>query len=108
MVDGGGSPVIYIEGNTQVKQVLFADLVVFIDDGLWRGSFLHGLYGDGGPVFIATADIDHIGITGTKKTHVCIRRKICPCQVADMFKAIGIGEGRSDQVSFWRHAHFIN
>ena len=52
--------VIDVKGNTQVGHVVFQQLMVFIYNGPGVVFFLHGLYGDGGAMFVAAAYEYHI------------------------------------------------
>src|SRR3569833_4014169 len=101
MMNGFTGTVINIKGDPHICKVLFDQRMVFIDDGPGCGAFLHGLKGDGSPVFITAAYKRYIPLLRSQISDIYIRRQVGPSQVTDMFQAVGIRQCCRDQVSFW-------
>lgn len=72
-MQGAARAVINIEGNSKLLKSIMDLVVVFIYDFLWAYSFLFGAKGDGGSVFIATTNKEHIGTFEAQKSgeNVC-------------------------------------
>jgi hypothetical protein len=58
-------------------------------------------------MFVAAADKHHISFLRPKVTGIDIGRYISARQVADVLEAVGIGEGRCNQIAFGT-GHFRN
>ena len=80
--------------------------MIFIDDGLRCCVFLHRLDGDGSSMFITSAYKHHIAFLRAQVTYINICRQVGARQVTNMLQAIGIGKGRSNQISFRIESYF--
>ena len=86
----------------EVPHVIEADL---LDQGLRRDAQLFGLEHDGGAMGIVGADVDAVMTALILKTHPDIGLDVFE-QVAQMNRAIGIGQGAGDQdvAAGWVHS----
>ena len=66
---------------------------------LWSNAFFFGTDGDGHSVFIRTSDKDHIFFFQTQVAYVDVSRDIDSCQMADVYRSVGIRQSRSDGCS---------
>ena len=92
--------VIDVELNGQVGKILPHRLMIFVNDGLSRGSFLAGLDGDGRSVLIAAADKHDIPTLRAQVTGINIGRDISACQVTYVLESVGIRQGSRNEISF--------
>ena len=92
VVQGCAGAVVYIKRNTQVIKILFDDGVVLIYNSLRRSALLHRLYRYGRAMLIAAAHKHYIALLRAQVAHINIRRQVSPRQVANVLKAIGIGQ----------------
>src|SRR5690606_7362365 len=88
----GGSGV-HVERNSHALKTVPDTGMVTVYDLLGANTLLHGPYGDGHAMLIASADELYIFLSRPLVTYVNIRRKITACEVSDMYRTIGIRKG---------------
>ncbi len=89
-----------VERDAELLERFLVELVVAVNDHLGGDALLAGLEGDGYAVFVGAAYVDHILPFQPQVAGVDVGRDVYAGQMADMDGAVGIGQGRSDQVSF--------
>ena len=80
--------------DAQFLERLLDNLVVTVDDILWRTAFLLGLDGNRHSVLVGTTDKQHFLATHSQIANVCVGRDIDAGKVTDVDRAIGVGQGR--------------
>ena len=98
-------PRIDIERHSQPLERLFDQVMVTIHDLLRGHPLLAGLYGDGHAVLVRSADRNHVAALQPQVTRVNIRRYINSRQMADMHRAVCIGESRCNEVTLELFCH---
>ena len=94
-----------VERHAEPSERLFDQLVVAVDDLLGRDPLLAGLDGDGHAVLVRSADRNHVAAPQPQIARVDVRRYVDARQMADMHGTVGIGQRRSDEITFVRFCH---
>ena len=76
------------------------DVMVAVHDILRGHALLAGLDGDGHAVLVGAADEEHLLAVVAQVARVDVGRDIDASEVADVDGAVGVGQGRSNRVSF--------
>ena len=97
LVGGTG---VNIKRDPKILKCLFIDPVIAVHHLLGGDSFLTCLQGDGYPMFVRSADGDHISVPLAQVADINVGGDINPRQVAQVKGAVGIGQGRCNQCSF--------
>ena len=98
-------PRIDIERHSQPLERLFDQVMVTIHDLLRGHPLLAGLDGDRYAVLVRSADRNHVAALQPQVTRVNIRRYINSRQMADMHRAVCIGESRCNEVTLELFCH---
>ncbi len=88
-----------VERNAEPLERLLYDFVVFVHYVLRGDAFATGLDGNGDSVFVGTAYPDHVAPPFAEVADIDVRRHVDSGQVADVDGAVGVGQGRSDQIA---------
>ena len=96
---------IYVERDAQTAERILDYLVVTVDHRLRRHALLAGLDGDGHAVLVAAAHRHHVAAAHAQVTRVDVRRNVNARQMAYMHGTVGIGQSRSNEVSFELFCH---
>ena len=108
VVHGRGGARIDVERHAQPFERLLDDIVVFVDDVLRRYALLPGLDGDRHAVLVRSAHRDHVLAPQAQVTGVDVGRDVNSRQVADVDRAVGVGKGRSDQITLeFFHVRYV-
>ncbi len=79
-----------------LKRILY-DFVVAVDDILGGHPFGLGLYGDGHTMLVAAPYHNHILAAQAQETGVDVGGNVNSGKVADMYRAVGIGQRRGHE-----------
>ena len=93
----GGRARVDVERDAQTLKRLLDDIVVAVAYVLRRHTFFLGLDGDGHAVLVAAAYELHVLALEAQVAHIDVGRHIDAGQVADVHRAVGIGQGRGHQ-----------
>ena len=94
-----------VERHAEPFERRFNQLVIAIDDLLGRDALFAGLDGDGHAVLVAAADRDHVVSFQAQVARVDVRRDIDARQVADVYRAVGVGQCRGDEITLEGFTH---
>ena len=97
-----------VKRNAEFFKRFFNDVVVTVHNVLRRYALFSCLNGDGHSVLVGAADKQHILSFGAQVTRINVGRNVNPRQVADVNGPVGIGQGRSNGISFEFFIHLIN
>ena len=96
---------IYVEGYAQTFERRFYDRVVAVDDLLRRDTLLARLDRYGHAVFVAAAYRYDVGSAEPQITRIYVRRYVDACQMTYMYRSVGIGQRRCNQITFILFCH---
>ena len=88
-----------VEGDAEVFKRLFDELVIAVYHFLHGATFFACTDGHGDPVFVRATDEEHFLLAQTEIAHVDVGRNVNTSQVTDVYTAVGIGKGSSDESS---------
>ena len=94
-----GGAAVDVERDAQFGEAVLDNLVVAVDDVLRRDALLAGLDGDGHAVLVAAADEHHLLALGAEVAHIDVGGHVDAGQVADVHRAVGVGQRRGDGVA---------
>ena len=99
-VSVGGGASVDIERDAELSERVLDDVVIAVHDVLGGDTLLAGLYGDGYAMLVAAADHEHVLTAQAEIAGVDVGRHIYTGEVADVDRAVGVGESGGDESTF--------
>jgi hypothetical protein len=88
-----------VEGDAEVFKRLFDELVIAVYHFLHGATFFACTDSHGHSVFVRATDEEHFLLAQTEIAHIDVGRNVNTSQVTDVYTAVGIGKGSSDESS---------
>ena len=90
-VRGAGGAAVDVEGHPEAGEGVADDAVVAVDDVLRTDTLLLGLDRHGHAVLVTARDEEHLLALEPEVAGVDVGRDVDPCEVPDVYGAVGIG-----------------
>ena len=107
VVDAACRAAIDVERDTELLERALDERVVTVNHLLGSDALFAGTDGDGHAMFIATANKNHLLFLQAEVAHVDVSGYINAGQVADVYRTVGVGQGRRHGGTFELLFHIV-